>query len=839
MKIIKVRILIYTIAFIVTAGLTYIFAMDNPISQESTSSMSSAGLPVVYMETDGGIKYNYLYGYTGEVDQILTRDSITPIDSSRNIEIYIKQYSSAVSGISYEVRSLDGDDLIERSTLSDYSSSNGIIYEPIQLKNLLEDNTEYMLKIIVSSEKYGDVIYYTRIIVMENANLDMKLQYVMDFSEATLEDDTLSDISSKIYTNSTEDNTNLGRVNINSKLSQVGFGDLEPIITSDIYPTINEIDGNIASITLNYEVETEEELLYYNVKEYYRINQVDDTLTYVYNFDRWMDQIFDPINGVDSDGDIYLGITSDLDIQLKVSESGNIISFVRENTLWEYNQKKEKFIQVFSFSEEDSDGIRENNDAHGIKILEVDNDGNIKYCVYGYMNRGLHEGDLGISVFSYSVDDNVSSELIYLPRSDNYELIEQDINTLFYMNEDNILYFYRNSSIYYLDCNTKEYMIVSGDVLQESCKISDDIDVLLYEKQSDNNSVIMNILYLETGVKSSYEPTDGRTYKALGFIDGIIVYGMVDNDMIYVGEDGYVVYPMYKIILMDEDQEVIREYQQNDIYVSSVSIEGSKILLNQIQLDENLNIIATESDEILSNYQEDIELASIIEKTDEQRQKEKYIQLYDPIYTTVSNVSKASYLYTSESSVYISVNQADISDYFYAYGFGELYTFGTDLATVIQGASDSGGIVVDGDMNVIWTRYKSSEHSIDISELEINLDNNAQIVATDILLELSGSNISSQTLYDEGYSTLEILNQTNKQVLNLSGADVELIEYILDNNHAIMAKTDLNEYEVIYGYSSVGFYTLDCISGITKSYTTKELRSLLDAQENIMFAIGD
>ena len=52
------------------------------------------------------------------------------------------------------------------------------------------------------------------------------------------------------------------------------------------------------------------------------------------------------------------------------------------------NLKNNKAISVFTFTSDDFNNFRENNDNHGIDIIYVDNKGNIMFIVYGYMNKG-------------------------------------------------------------------------------------------------------------------------------------------------------------------------------------------------------------------------------------------------------------------------------------------------------------------------------------------------------------------------------------------------------------------------------------------------------------------
>ena len=50
-------------------------------------------------------------------------------------------------------------------------------------------------------------------------------------------------------------------------------------------------------------------------------------------------------------------------------------------------------IKVFSFRDDDSVDVRSNYDHHDIRILSVEDDGDMDFLVYGYMNRGNHEGE--------------------------------------------------------------------------------------------------------------------------------------------------------------------------------------------------------------------------------------------------------------------------------------------------------------------------------------------------------------------------------------------------------------------------------------------------------------
>lgn len=835
---IKLRVLIYIVTFIAAAAATYIFAVRRPQgAQESPSSLGGAALPVVYMTTESGINYNYLHGYTCQVEQNLIHDAVTPIASDRRLNISIKQYKSTVSGISYELRSIDGRELIERTVVSDYSGRDGIIKAELKFRNLLENNTEYMLRIDVGTEELGEAAYYTRIVIMDDANTDMKLSYIRNFSGYTLDEENLNKITAKLETDATGDNTNLGRVNIHCKLSQVGFAGLKPTALSERYITLNEINGKTASVTVKYTAGTSDDTgsYRYNIKEFFRINQPDNTVTYVYNYDRWMEQIFDAKYGLSSTGELYLGICSDTDVEMKHGASGKVTCFVRENALWCYSLAQNRFIRLFSFADDGSGGIRENYDEHGIKILNIDKDGNVKFLVYGYMNRGVHEGQIGISVFTYDMKENRTKEIIFIPRTDTYMSIKQDIETLAYINESGILYMYNNGSIYYLDCTTKECMVVANGVLSSACFMSEESSRFVYQTgERDYDCKEMYVLHLDTGEIYQLDAAPGSRIKALGFIDGNAVYGEAKTSMIKTDGDGNVSFPMYELILMDGGHRIVREYSPAGIYITKVIFSRGKLIIERVAEDSGGNLLEAPEDELLSNVEDKTQTLRINIRTTEMRQKESYISLVSSAAGGKASNKNAAYEFSSDSVVHIVNSAPKDENKYYAYGFGSLCVVSDSLAQAVTEASQRGGVVVDGSSRVIWNRYKPQESSVGIAEGSLVPSENTQAAATDALLAVLGINKSSESLYARGLSTMDCLREAGVSVINLTGSGIEEALFFVGKGLPLIAKTDAGKYELVYGYSGNNVSTIDFTSGTSKSYTKSEFDNIISVYGSVL-----
>lgn len=238
-----------------------------------------------------------------------------------------------------------------------------------------------------------------------------------------------------------------------------------------------EIQGNTADIRLDYRVSTPAArgLDIYDVKEFFRIRRADADTTYVLGYDRYVDQLFDGLEDLNDSGRIYLGITSGLDqLQMMSDSTGRVTCFVRGGELWSYNSKTTSLSSFSRLINDDSayDSVEGGISEHGIKILSVDSDGNVSYVVYGYMNRGSHEGEMGVSVCSYNAEKNIVEEILYIPRNEIYDVIKKDVEVLTYLNDEGRFFMYQGGSIYSVHYDTKEYMVVSSQVVEDSCLYS-------------------------------------------------------------------------------------------------------------------------------------------------------------------------------------------------------------------------------------------------------------------------------------------------------------------------------------------------------------------------------
>ena len=121
---------------------------------------------------------------------------------------------------------------------------------------------------------------------------------------------------------------------------------------------------------------------------------------FLLDFTRSTDEIFSAEGTVINSKGINLGVTSQ-NVEFAIDEKSKVAAFVQEDELWTYQINAGRMTRVFGFPQKENMDYRDFYEKNNIKILRVDSDGNVWFCVSGYMNRGRHEGENGIAVYYY------------------------------------------------------------------------------------------------------------------------------------------------------------------------------------------------------------------------------------------------------------------------------------------------------------------------------------------------------------------------------------------------------------------------------------------------------
>ncbi|MBQ6815152.1 MAG: hypothetical protein IJP13_06405 [Lachnospiraceae bacterium] len=676
-------------------------------NEDSEQVMQSATLPIVNMVyQDANI--NMLQGYTTYMDGKYMRDCITPLDEQRTLGVNIRRYGNVIATMSYEIRSLDTERLIDKQNIEKFVTSGDNIYATIDVSNIVEKDTEYLLIIELVSEKHGNIYYYTRIEEQTQSDIKEHIDFVSAMSISSLDDNAAMDFLPYLEPSSLSDSTNLGYVNIKSSFSSFTWGDLKVSRVTEPMVTIKEILDDFGSYELQYKVMASNEYgiaQYYNVTEYYRIKKNGDVM-YLYVYERKMEQILDGRNHNVSTTRINLGIDSDLTVDYSYSPRGNYVSLVKERNLWLMDMSKNQIINVFSFESGSDNDVRDVFDENDIEIISTDGDGNVLFIVYGYMNKGGHEGKVGTALYRYERESNKVTELAFVPSTKPFYILNESMGKFAYIKDDNLLYLMIDDAIYTVTFDSNEYVQLVSGLKKGNYIISDDKNIIAWhENTTIDNADSIRVINIKTGDDYIIEAAEGEYIKAIGFIEHDLIYGAAKQSDVYVDQIGDTIFPMYKLSVMLESKENVESYQKENIYVSDVSIEGNMLKLKRMSKDENGSFVNIEDDQYINK---NVSANSIVELSIIATDLKKKELILEFAYTITSEneleklVPDEIAFIQGNSFEPIKDENPDMNLYVYADGELELVT--EKLYEAINTAYENYGVVIDGNGNYVWAR---------------------------------------------------------------------------------------------------------------------------------------
>ena len=217
------------------------------------------------------------------------------------------------------------------------------------------------------------------------------MDFVAKFHAATFDQGKSLDLSQYLESG-TNDDSSYESVDIHSSRKLITWGKLKPRKLTDVVPTVKELNIETAAISQTYFVSatTASGSETYQVKEFYRVRYSGGRIYLLY-FKRTMEAIFDPSLISINKSEVKIGISSAEDLDITSSDSNKNSLLFAMALCGITISKKNELNNVFSFETGNNDYIREYYDQHNIRILNLDDDGNISFVVYGYMNCGDYE----------------------------------------------------------------------------------------------------------------------------------------------------------------------------------------------------------------------------------------------------------------------------------------------------------------------------------------------------------------------------------------------------------------------------------------------------------------
>lgn len=813
--------LILQIAVWIAAFFLSIFVVSGLMNQGNTDmtvEMGEATLPLVYM-SQGADKVNCLHGYLKEMRGSAMRDTITPLDEDRQISLTVEKYGCEIMALSFEVRSVDGERLVEATKITQYHEDKEQITAAFTIKDLIEENEEYNLVLLVEDGSGRNIRYYTRIIEAVDYFAKEKLAFVKDFHVRTYDKQAAEALTKYLESNSEGDNSSYSHVDIHSSFQQITWGDLQIQEEWEPVYSIKEIGPSIANIKAEYMVSTPNgrQRNYYNVEEYYRIRYTKERV-YLLDYERDMQQIFMQENDRPfANNKIMLGITNP-DVEMAESDGGNVLAFVNENRLYCYNISDNKFAYLFGFYDEKHIDRRTMYQAHAIKILNVDEMENVQFMIYGYMNRGRHEGEAGIQIYYYNSMLNTIEEQVFIPDDRSYEMIATDVEKLSYADNDGHIYLMLSGNVYEINLETKNYKTIISMLREESYKISDSDRMIAWISDESASGNELTLLNLNSKKQTKMKQGSATILTPLGFMGEDLIYGLTRVSDIERGESGEVVAPMYEIRIQNENDEILKKYRKDGIYVVGAEIRDNQITLQRVEKDEERQqYVPIAADQIMNNEElvkgdNTIELAVTEDyETVVQIAVKKNIDKKGIKFLTPKEV-----LFEGGREVKLQQEEAD-AEYYYVYELKGIEGVYTNAGSAVMRAAEASGVVLNADGAYVW---KAGDRSLKNQIMKIKGDTADEergtlAVCLDTMLAYEGVPRNTEQMLQNGMTAIEILedNLPEAQVLELSGCTLQSVLYYVNRDIPVLAALADGNAVLIVGFNELNTVLMDPQTG--------------------------
>lgn len=666
---------------------------------------------------NSGMLINEMNGFTRRMNGAYLRQSITPVSENKTITLQFSEPVTSVRNLKYELMDENNTELIESGECPEVQRVEGQRQTQIALAADLQPGKEYCLNLSLEDDSGKTCYYYTKVVYGNDLMAYDKLQFAVDFHNATFEKTAASRISEYLTTSPDSVSDDFRKVTIGSDSETVTWGDLAPEVISDVKVTILNLDSQTGEIRMVYEIIARDDSgndYNYMVNEYFSVSSTGSTVKLL-DYSRTMEEKLDNQSFSFQNNLLRLGLVDKdkLDIHVygkeepeevesetgdsaqstgeQVEEYNTYISFVADGGLWVYNMRDNILTQAFGFERKNQTSIREASYLeHGVKVLRAEDNGDLYFAVYGYMYNGENEGGFGISVNQYNRVDGTYSEILFIPYDKNFTMLSRGVQQMAFMDDNDMLYVCLEDTIYRFDVVMKTSEVVLEQVSSQNCAISGDGRSVVISKPEESGQVSrIEWRNFGTGEVQTIEKA-GQNIQMLGMLGENLVYGIKDGDRLNV------------LYIVDFQLNVLKEYQVEGGYISGVQIRDNLVEISR----KSNNNEDMSSDYIVYNVM-DSQMVSVSDVKQDLRMKESWLAV-DAYGNSTPVVLFARAIETYRNTeMEFNVQGGGYTGYF-VYQNNNLLKYPTFKEAYLE-ARDNGGRVLDSQGKIISRPSGQSE----------------------------------------------------------------------------------------------------------------------------------
>lgn len=807
MKKILQRLAVFLIIFILgTAGTALLL---NSETTDDRSDMNDPVLPELMVDM-GGVYANRMYGYRQRMQVEFIRDSLTPLDTTKQLKFVVLPYDTKVYSLSYEIRTSDGKKVLENRKIKNLEKEDSYLTASVEVTKDLRMNQEYSMELTLDTSA-GEAYYYTRVVSRSQLNADQYVRFVQSFYEKCMDKASAEDLVKYLEPESGA-SANYTDIDIHSTFAQISWGALSPQISKRGVPVIKDINETTASLSVDYQIcakdeEGNEEI--YDVAEFYRMRYTEARILLL-DFQRSASLVFSPKPTAISEEGLLLGVR-DKNVEYMTNNQAGVTAFVQQGDLWSYMPEDGKTTRIFSFRKEDGD-FRDSRTEHDIKIIRVEDNGDVDFVLYGYMNRGVREGCCGICVYHYSNDQNMVEERVFIPSAKSHEFLEADLGTLSYVSQDNRLFLLFAGKLYEVDIEEGTFQVLEEQIDKENFVVSDTNAHGAWRIQEGEDAGKIKIIEFDTLKTRLMEASQGQQLVPVGYMNEDLVYGVILDGDTVTDENGHVTAGIHTLRIESFEGEIKKEYHRDGLYITDVSI-GDTLMEFQLCRKTKKGYVPKKKDNIMNNKKA-AESTVAIQLAYSSRAGVQVLMAFDQSPGMEEPLVIYAKMKSADQNVIWLDTEVSQEEVYYVYGKGRLCGIFTDPSQAVQKADQEMGVVLDRWQQYVWERgNKKTKRTLNLEDIpQAFLEGAMDIQALQELLAEKGT------------------------VIDLSGCTLDCVLYAVSAQRPVIAKVGENKSVVIVGYDEYNTYLYDPLSGQTAPFGLNDSTALFERAGNVFIS---
>lgn len=771
---------------------------------EGVTEMVGATLPIVETYIDD-MAVNEMHGYMGNIDAALMRDAIIPVESNTRLKIAVTDYDYDITAVSYQVYNGANAALMEEGVLNQLQEEDGKKVQELVFQNRLEEGEEYLVCYTIRLDSSRKVNYYSRLKYGVGFHHQENVKFALELSDMMLaKEEELNrylEPDSEIY------NNNLSSVSIHSNFAAVTYGQAKPERVGDVSITLKEVNSDYTVTELRFILSMKNakgQLQYCDVVENYKTRYSANRM-YLLDYARTQEAFYNPEIIDAANNRITLGTGTTTGVDYLADDENEKVCFVKNCQLWYYSYQATAVTKVFSFWSDDKTDKRSGYDQHDIHILDMDEDGNIEFVVYGYMNRGRHEGQNGITIYRFLTENSSLHELAFIPSTIPYQNMKEDITRFSYLNEQEVFFFLQDGVLYRVDTVTGEWEVQRNNLVDNTLTASSDNHIIAIQEQEDSTkNKKIDIINLETGEERVVQCEEKDRIQSVGFVLSDFIYGIASASDVKVTNSGSVVFPMQKIHIVSEKGQGLKTYYEEGYYIIQTEVKGNVINLTYKKKNGS-DGGQTKTDNII--FKEEKTGGSVAAEYgyDSICYNQVYLSFPPYIYVqTVPTLKVAKEIISDDMQmITLEEEKSQLSRYL-VYANGALTQTYNTAAEAIAKADEIRGLVVNNERQTVWeSNIASYNQVVGLNHQQVEKKEDTFAACVSMAAALEGQETVLSEISQAAGDKWEILGRyTGKSGLNLYGIELDQVLYYVGKETPVIVGLGGNHYVVLMSYNS-------------------------------------